>query len=136
MRHRHLQFLTGLASLALLGACASVDLTKESAGLSERDRAIAQQMSELMGQRCVRYDTLMSTGERYSGDVRFSNTAEIRHLYASADGIWYKADAVNEGAWGKLYYNQRSGFFLCGEKSWSALPQLKDIVFTEVQKGK
>jgi hypothetical protein len=126
----------GLASLALLSACASVDLAKSGAGLSERDRAVAQRMAELMGQRCVRYVALRSTGERYTGDVNFSGAAEIRRLYSSADGIWYKADAVNEGAWGSLYYNQRSGFFLCGEKNWSALPQLKDIVFSEVQNSK
>lgn len=49
-----------------------------------------------------------------------------------ADGGWIKVEAVGQGVYDNVYYNERNGALVCGEKLWQTYSDSNKFTFTEV----
>ena len=130
------KYLFAATSVVFLGGCfATLDLAKESSGLSGYNLSIAKLISERAAQRCTRYTYDQVTGQAMTGQVQLHQAAAVKRLYVSTGTGWYKAEVASSGVWDNVYHNDRTNKFVCGEKNWSNDPSLLSIAFTEVNPG-
>jgi len=130
---QRLQTLNLLLPMPILSGClATTDLRKDPS-VNEADRNIAVRIGDLTKQRCTYYQYVQDSGRKLSGDIRFSESAEVRRLYRSDSG-WVKAEIVANAVWDSVYYQEAKGTLVCGEKNWQKLDHSNAIKFVSVDR--
>ncbi len=120
-------------SFGFLTGCASLDLATDSNALPDAERSIAQKISELTTQRCVKATFRRDTGAQLYGTKKLVGQCVVKRLYSSPNTSWYKAEVLNAGTWDYVYFHRRSGHVVCGEKIWSEWADVRTVSFTEIK---
>ena len=132
--HRCRFCLAGLSLLlGLLSGCASLDLATDPAALPAAERDIAKKIIELTEQRCVRVTVRMNDAASAKIESKLHTSSIVKRFYSSPNSSWFKAEVVTGGTWDNIYFHERSGYLVCGEKRWGEWADVRTVSFTEVK---
>jgi len=131
MNQFFLKIISASSCISLLTGClATTNLIGKNSPLSKNDLEIANQMANTSITNCVTYTRNSSTNEKISGDKRIRKTPEVKKFQKSSDG-WYSAHMMVDSVWDDVYYNSKTGQFICGSKNWQNLTDSTRVRFVD-----
>ena len=125
--------LAGSVFAATLSGCAAPDLASAPM-ISASERQVAQTIAAKTEANCVRMGLLDHTNEKSESRPvgKLVSSVQVRRLFVSPDANWYRAKILSSGTWDNVYFNQRNGAFVCGEKGWQEFSDSSAHSFREI----
>lgn len=119
--------LLAFITFSLTGCLATTNLAADDAPISATHRQQAKTMLNLLHTRCILAKQHQGTVER----IKIADEGSIKRLFSS-DSDWLKAEAAFEGMWRPVYYNEKTGEFICSTSEWKKKKDSSKVRFTEI----
>jgi hypothetical protein len=118
---------------SVIVGCAVTSDIRDNGSISSADREVASRIADLTKERCTHYRYDTGSDRKLSGDMKFSQAIVVKRIYRSSVG-WVKAEVVANSIWDNIYYSEKNGNLVCGEKNWQKLSGVSAVSFAEVGK--
>jgi predicted methyltransferase len=120
------------AICSIFTGCALTEDVSLKMQLTEKQRIAAEKMREASYKVCVRvqYENQQSTVQK-PGEVVITTQGKIIRLYESNE-YWYKGIMTAQGVIDSIFYNEKDGRILCGQKNWDQFSNTAAIQFREI----
>jgi len=114
------------------GCLATTDLLVDGSQLTQEERSVVRVIADKTAAVCIHYQSEGAgpNAKKISGDMKIHSAVTVKRLFTSLEG-WYRAEAWTAGVIDSVFYNARTGGFVCGQKGWETYAESGRIAFVE-----
>jgi hypothetical protein len=127
-----MKMIFGLFFAALIQGCAVNTDVSQKLKLTGAQANASEKIRQALTSPCVKVNYASQSDEKpRPGGVQITTAALVTRLYEGQEG-WYRGTVIAQGIIDEVFYNEKTGRIVCGQKDWNRFSNSARVSFTEV----